>query len=213
MATELASRGKLRYLRRNGGGLDIPSSAARVRSIVLWLLTAEVVLLIATGVFLYFRYTPVTTSAPRHLLSARYRLALDVRTAHQVVAWLTVPTSIMLPVLLLASRDGARSWRAWFGRVAHALALPLVVIGAVLTGLVLPFDQVGLWAVEVGTNFDGYELLRDDRVRFVLIGGSEVSVHSILALLTIHAVGFGLALVALTAAAWRLRTPAEASNQ
>lgn len=61
--------------------------------------------------------------------------------------------------------------------------------------------------MESGTNLDGYEILRDAGVRFVLIGGSEVSVHSILTLLDVHAVGFGLALVALTAAAWRLRRP------
>ena len=60
------------------------SPIARARTIVLWVLTAEIALLVATGVLLYFRYTPLTASA-------------------------------------------------WTGRVAHALALPLAVIGAVLT--------------------------------------------------------------------------------
>ena len=50
-------------------------------------------------------------------------------------------------------------------------------------------------------------------MRFVLIGRSEVSVRSVLGVLAVHDIGFGLALMALTGAAWRLRTQSDGNHQ
>ena len=40
------------------------------------------------------------------------------------------------------------------------------------TGYLLPWDQLALWAVTVGTNMIGYTPVFGSQVRFVLLGGA-----------------------------------------
>ncbi|HEX2576508.1 MAG TPA: hypothetical protein VHK88_09185, partial [Aquihabitans sp.] len=67
-----------------------------------------------------------------------------------------------------------------------------------------------LFTVEVGADYDGYEWLLDDGVRFVLLsaGGGETSVGTLLTVLAIHA-ALGVALLVLVGlAVRRWRSPA-----
>ena len=50
------------------------------------------------------------------------------------------------------------------------------------TGYLLPWDQLALWAVTVGTNMMGYTPVFGDQVRFVLLGGVEIGTDTLLAL-------------------------------
>ena len=65
------------------------------------------------------------------------------------------------------------------------------VIGVVLlmltlllsfTGYLLPWDQLALWAVTVGTNMMGYTPVLGTQVRFVLLGGKEIGSRDVAAL-------------------------------
>ena len=65
------------------------------------------------------------------------------------------------------------------------------VIGVVLlmltlllsfTGYLLPWDQLALWAVTVGTNMMGYTPVFGSQVRFVLLGGKEIGARDAAAL-------------------------------
>ena len=69
------------------------------------------------------------------------------------------------------------------------------VIGVVLlmltlllsfTGYLLPWDQLALWAVTVGTNMMGYTPVFGTQVRFVLLGGGEIGTDTLLRWYVLH---------------------------
>ena len=64
----------------------------------------------------------------------------------------------------------------------------MLAVVAVLTGFALPWDQLALKAVTVGTNLRGYRWVFGDDVRFVLIGGAEASVSNVRAVLIVHVI-------------------------
>ena len=85
---------------------------ARARTIVLWVLTLEVVTLAVTGAVLYFAYVPTATQAfgPGFPEAEGGELAELVRVVHRWASWLAVPTSLLLAVLLaVRSRPSERA--------------------------------------------------------------------------------------------------------
>ena len=50
-----------------------------------------------------------------------------------------------------------------------------LTIGLSFTGYLLPWDQLALWAVTVGTNMAGYTPVFGEEVRFVLLGKGDQS--------------------------------------
>lgn len=88
---------------------------------------------------------------------------------------------------------------------ARTIAAPVVVllvVAASLTGQLLPWDALALWAVTVGTNHDGFEFVIDSsQIRHVIVDGTEVSVSTFArwfwthaALLPVLATGAGVVL-------------------
>lgn len=71
-----------------------------------------------------------------------------------------------------------------------------------MTGYLLPWDQLGLWAVSVGDGLEGYRWLTGDRVRFVVIGSTEIGPDTLLVWLVVHVAAAFVVAVLLTAA-WR----------
>ena len=176
---------------------------ARARTIVLWVLTAEVVVLAATGVALYFAYRPDSAAAWSDVsgsLSRDITFGSVMRDVHGWAAWLALPTALTAGVLLAVR---ARPAERVAPGVATGVGLVLVVIAASVTGYLLPWDQLALFAVTVGENISGYTWLRDGSVRFVLMDGTEIAPATVLKWLLLHAVVFGGAFAALVAVAWR----------
>ena len=54
------------------------------------------------------------------------------------------------------------------------------------TGYLLPWDQLALWAVTVGTNMMGYTPVFGNQVRFVLLGGAEIGTDTLLRWYVLH---------------------------
>jgi quinol-cytochrome oxidoreductase complex cytochrome b subunit len=54
------------------------------------------------------------------------------------------------------------------------------------TGYLLPWDQLALWAVTVGTNMMGYTPVFGNEVRFVLLGGKEIGTETLLRWYVLH---------------------------
>lgn len=166
---------------------------------LLWLLTIELAVLAVTGVILYFVYRPSSGQAWVLVDGSSDAVFSDrLRIVHRLVSVAVLPTGLAAAVLLTTG-ERPRPW-VGFG-VVKAAAIPFAAVAAGVTGYLLAWDQVALWAVTVGTNLDGFEILTDDDARFVLIDGVEVGVDTILRWLMVH-VGLGLALVALTGNAW-----------
>ena len=178
----------------------------QARSVLLTLFSIEVTALVVTGIALFFVYRPPVAQAWSDVSGVSQswdvRLAVAIRYAHRVASGLAVPTSVALGIAVAMRPAG---YRRWTGRAVGA-GLAVTTLLASLTGYLLPWDQLALWAVRVGTNASGYRALFDSAmVRFVLIDGVEVSRVTFVRWLIVHAVVLGPALLALLVLAWRWR--------
>ena len=74
------------------------------------------------------------------------------------------------------------------------------------TGYLLPWDQLGIWAVTVGTNMAGATPFVGEQVRFLLIGGYEISDNTLIRWYVLHVIGVPLITAVLIAVHfWRIR--------
>ena len=62
----------------------------------------------------------------------------------------------------------------------------LLTVFLSFTGYLLPWDQLALWAVTVGTNMMGYTPVFGQEVRFVLLGGAEIGSETLLRWYVLH---------------------------
>ena len=180
---------------------------------LVWVLALLVAVLALTGVYLVFAYRPAASQAWPQLAPADRSTGGPelARTIHRWAAILAVAVAAVTAVLVVV--EAAVRWhgpRRRRGGVLTGPAIALVVVGGLITGLLLPWDQLALRAVTVGTNLDGYgAILWGDQVRFVLIDGREVSVGDLRMLLVVHALVLPVVLAALLAHAHRDRPAAQ----
>src|SRR2546421_662757 len=74
------------------------------------------------------------------------------------------------------------------------------------TGYLLPWDQLGIWAVTVGTNMAGATPFVGEQTRFLLIGGYEISDNTLIRWYVLHVIGMPLITAVLMAVHfWRIR--------
>ena len=74
------------------------------------------------------------------------------------------------------------------------------------TGYLLPWDQLALWAITVGTNMIGSAPVLGEQTRFVLIGGFEVGPNALIRFYTLHVIGLPLlAAIFMAVHFWRIR--------
>ncbi|HEX2039747.1 MAG TPA: hypothetical protein VHF47_08460 [Acidimicrobiales bacterium] len=134
-------------------------------------------LLSVTGAYLAVEYRPEHAGVDFDAVTAEVKRAHYVRTAHRLLA---VPAT-GLAVLLVGFGLARRRFRP--------LGVLLLVVAVSVSGYALPWSQVALRRVVVGTDFEG--VLRaafDDLVRFVIVGGAEVSQGRYRAAVLVHLV-------------------------
>lgn len=182
-----------------------------------------------TGVLLMFYYRPVGEYAYNDILALREHVPLGImRELHRwgahamvITVWLH-----MLRVFLTGSYKPPREFNWGIGVVLLTLTLLLS-----FTGYLLPWDQLAIWAITVGSNmaratpFVGHEgpgskLLNPgllgfediplihamDDARFVLLGGPFVGEATLLRFYVLHCVFIPLAAATLMAVHfWRVR--------
>jgi len=74
------------------------------------------------------------------------------------------------------------------------------------TGYLLPWDQLALWAVTVGTNIAKATPLLGQKVQYLLIGGPEIGQGALIRFYTLHVVGLPLvAAILMIVHFWRIR--------
>ena len=127
-------------------------------------------ILVLTGVYLMFFYTPSVGSAYGDMQHLRTGVGFGqlVRNVHRWSAHLMV-----LAVFLHLVRTffaGAYKKPREFNWVIGVVLL-LLTLGLSFTGYLLPWDQLSYWAVTVGTNLVQYVPFLGQSLQNLLIGG------------------------------------------
>jgi quinol-cytochrome oxidoreductase complex cytochrome b subunit len=163
------------------------------------------ILLTVTGIFLMFFYRPTTTQAWNSIyqLKTSVTFGLLVRNMHRWAAHLMV-----LSVFLHMARvfyHGAYKPPREFNWVIGIVLLLLTLLLS-FTGYLLPWDQLSLWAVTVGTNMAGYTPVFGNQVRFVLLGGNEIGSNTLIRWYVLHVLMLPFVIVIFMAVHfWRVR--------
>src|SRR5882724_3624727 len=177
------------------------------------------IVLTFTGVLLMFYYHPTKIDAFRDILYLEHDVPFGklLRNMHRWAAHLMVITTWlhMLRVVLTGSYKTPREFNWSVGVVLLVLTLLLS-----FTGYLLPDDQLGFWAVTVGTNMAratpglGHEgpfgpqmgMSPYNDVRFALLGGSIVDANALLRSYIWHCIAIPvIASVLMAVHFWRVR--------
>ncbi|NMC20984.1 MAG: DUF4405 domain-containing protein [Thermogutta sp.] len=177
-----------------------------------------------TGVLLMFYYRPTTVHAYRDMLELRDVVSFGmVREIHRwgAHAMVIIVMLHMLRVFLTGSYRPPREFNWVVG-----VMLLLLTLFLAFTGYLLPWDQLSMWAVTVGTNmagaapFIGHEgpgsawitaggeplITSQSDVRYLLLGASSVTEETLNRFYVLHCIALPLAVFALCALHfWRVR--------
>jgi cytochrome b6 len=177
-----------------------------------------------TGVLLMFYYRPTVQWAYQDMLALRDVVSLGVlRELHRwgAHAMVIVVMLHMVRVFLTGSYKPPREFNWVIGVTLLVLTLLLS-----FTGYLLPWDQLSMWAVTVGTNMagatplvghegpghqlltvDGVELItRGSDSRFALLGSQAVGEETLNRFYVLHCLGLPLVAMFLMAVHfWRVR--------
>ena len=158
-----------------------------------------------TGIYLMFYYRPVAEYAYADMKYLEFDMPFGMlmRNMHRwaahamiVFVWLH-----MFRVFLTGSYKPPRE----FNWIVGVLLLVLTLLLS-FTGYLLPWDQLALWAITVGTNMVGSAPVLGDSVVFVMRGGFEVGPNALIRFYTLHVIGLPLvAAIFMAVHFWRIR--------
>ena len=163
------------------------------------------ILLTVTGIFLMFFYRPTAAAAWNDIytLQTAVTFGLLVRNMHRWAAHLMV-----IAVFLHMARvfyHGAYKPPREFNWVIGVVLLMLTLLLS-FTGYLLPWDQLAVWAVTVGTSLAGYSPLIAKQANFLLLGGVIVGPDTLLRWYVLHVLALPFVLVIfLSIHFWRIR--------
>jgi len=167
------------------------------------------VLLTVTGIYLMFFYRPSAdiggAQAYGDMLAIRNNVFFGdlVRNIHRWSAHLMVFTVTLHMARVFYT--GAYKPPREFNWVVGVILL-FLTLGLSFTGYLLPWDQLSIWAVTVGTNLAGYSPLIANQVRFLLLGGLEVGPNTLLRWYVLHVLALPFVRVIFLAVHfWRIR--------
>src|SRR5512144_1277174 len=167
------------------------------------------ILLTITGILLMFFYRPMadigSAVAYGDMQTIRTSVFFGdlVRNLHRWGAHLMV-----LSVTLHMARvfyTGAYKPPREFNWVVGVVLL-FLTLGLSFTGYLLPWDQLSIWAVTVGTNLAAYSPLVSQQAKFILLGSIEVGPETLLRWYVLHVLALPFVLVIFLAVHfWRIR--------
>lgn len=176
-------------------------------------------ILTVTGVLLMFYYRPTVDLAYRDMKDLEFAVTLGkfMRNAHRWSAQAMV-VFVILHMVSVFLRGGYKKPREFnWGVGVQLLTLTLFLS---FTGYLLPWDQLAIWAVTVGTNMAGATpflgnegpfsnllgMKINNDVRFTLLGGTMVGENTLLRFYVLHCVAVPLVVgVLLIVHFWRIR--------
>ncbi len=162
-------------------------------------------LLTVTGIFLMFFYKPTTTEAWNSIyqLQTSVTFGLLVRNMHRWSAHLMV-LSVFLHMCRVFYHGAYKPPREFNWVIGIVLLLLTFLLS--FTGYLLPWDQLSLWAVTVGSNMAGYTPVFGNEVRFVLVSGNEIGAGTLIRWYVLHVLMLPFIIVIFMAVHfWRVR--------
>ena len=151
-----------------------------------------------TGIFLWMAYSPSTQTAWESVFYIQHEMEGGwlLRGVHHYMA------SMM--VVLLAIHFAQVVWDGAYRAPRElnfvlGLVLMLIVLGLSLTGYLLPWDQKGYWATNVGTELASQAPVAGGAIKKLAVGGSSYGHHTLTRFFALHAGVLPGALVAFLA--------------
>ena len=153
------------------------------------------ILLTITGIFLMFFYRPTADIGGAQAFADMQNIRTSVffgdlvRNLHRWGAHLMV-----FSVTLHMARvfyTGAYKPPREFNWVVGVILL-FLTLGLSFTGYLLPWDQLAIWAVTVGTSLAGYSPFIAKQANFLLLGGVVVGPETLLRWYTLHVIGLAV---------------------
>jgi len=167
------------------------------------------ILLTITGIFLMFFYRPTAGAEQELAYLDMQNLRQSVlfgdlmRNMHRWAAHLMVLTTFLHMARVFY--HGAYKAPREFNWVVGVLLLVLTLLLA-FTGYLLPWDQLALWAVAVGTQMAGFTPIFGQQVQFVLLGGVEIGPETLLRWYVLHVLALPfITTIFLAVHFWRIR--------
>ena len=163
------------------------------------------IFLTITGIFLMFFYRPSTEVVYLDMSALHTSVAfgLLVRNLHRWSAHLMVVTVFlhMARVFYTGSYKPPREFNWIIG-----VTLLLVTLLLAFTGYLLPWDQLAIWAVTVGTQMAYESPVVGKEVSFVLLGGVQIGSATLIRWYTLHVLALPFViLLQMAVHFWRVR--------
>ncbi|RMD88339.1 MAG: DUF4405 domain-containing protein [Calditrichaeota bacterium] len=141
--------------------------------------------LIITGIYLMLYYHPSVPKAYYDMKDLEFVVANGrfIRNMHRWAAhgMVLIVFLHMLRVFFAGAYRPPKEFNWVIGVLLFILTLLLSY-----TGYLLPWDQLALWGISVGTNMMGYAPLIGKKFRFLLLGGNIVGENALLRFYVLH---------------------------
>ncbi len=155
-------------------------------------------ILIGSGILLMFFYVPSIERAYDSMKDLQFVVSAGVmlRNTHRWAAHLMVVAALahMVRVFLMGAYKPPREFNWTLGVV-----LLLLTLGLSFTGYLLPWDQLAFWAITVGASIAGYAPLVGDKIRYLLLGGTQVGQPALIRFYVLHVALLPLVTIAVLA--------------
>ncbi|MEX2237861.1 MAG: selenite/tellurite reduction operon b-type cytochrome ExtP [Dehalococcoidia bacterium] len=158
-----------------------------------------------TGVLLMFYYVPSVDRAYDDVaaLQTNVRFGMLMRNLHRWTAHAMVV--LVFLHMMRVFYTGAYKPPREFNWVVGVILLASTLFVA-FTGYLLPWDQLAIWAITVGTEIGGSAPVLGSDVNFVLLGGFEIGPNALIRFYTLHVIVMPLLMAIFMAVHfWRIR--------
>jgi quinol-cytochrome oxidoreductase complex cytochrome b subunit len=163
------------------------------------------IVLTVTGLYLMFYYVPSLQHAYQDMYDLKFVVTFGnvIRNMHRWAAHLMVIT-VWLHVARVFYTGAYKKPREFNWAIGTTLLLITLLLS--FTGYLLPWDQLSIWAITVGTNMARYAPLAGPYTRYLLLGGKVVGASALLRFYVLHVVGLPLvAFLLMVVHFWRVR--------
>jgi len=163
------------------------------------------IVLTVTGLYLMFYYVPSVEHAYQNMYDLKFVVTFGavIRNMHRWAAHAMVIT-VWLHVARVFYTGAYKKPREFNWAIGTTLLLLTLLLS--FTGYLLPWDQLSIWAITVGTNMARYAPIAGPYTRYLMLGGKAVGANALLRFYVAHVVGLPLvAFLLMVVHFWRVR--------